>query len=104
MNLPVSSLRWIVPGFHSLGSIGLRISVPCCPASSLSGVLPTGQLKAVGFPRAGKQEGKGENKLAGQKSGFYNIILEVTCHHFCSTLLINFCSILLIRNEVQPIL
>lgn len=58
-------------------------------ASRLPWVLSLEQLKTVGFPRASKQEGKRENKLAGQKSVSCDLLLEVTSHHFCRTLVIS---------------
>lgn len=57
-------------------------------ANSMSWVLSLGQLKVISFPRANKQEGKRENKLAGQESIFCDLTLGLTPHHFHSTLLI----------------
>lgn len=63
-------------------------------ASSLLDVAPVmgplyKQLKTVDFPRVRMEEGKRENKLAGQKPVSCDLLLEVTSHLFCNSLVIS---------------
>lgn len=61
------------------------------PATSC-GTFPWVHLKHLTSPE--QAACKRENKLAGQKSVFCDLILEVTSHQFCS--------IVLIRSVIQP--
>lgn len=76
VDLLLSSLWWLMYDsiLHGLLDWGSRFFAGC----GQQPVLSIEQLKAIGFTRASKQEGKRENKLAQWKSVFYDLLLEVT--------------------------
>ena len=87
----------MIAGFSSSWTIGLRISVPLLAVPPASWVLSIGHFKAIGFTRARKlRRQEREEASRTEVTVAYDLILEVTSHHFFS--------VLLIRNVVWPVL